>query len=50
MFATIDQAANPAGVPNPRTVRDIKHGRDTKLSSVRAVAQALGLQLELVDD
>jgi DNA-binding phage protein len=49
MFATIDQATNPSGVPNPRTIRDIKHGRNTKLSSVQAVAQALGLRLELVE-
>ncbi len=41
--------AKKAGVPNPSTIRDIEHGRDTKLSSVQAVAQALGLRLELVE-
>lgn len=40
--------AKPAGIPNPSTVRDIEYGRDTKLSSVQAVAEALGLRLELV--
>jgi hypothetical protein len=41
--------AKRAGIPNPSTVRDIECGRDTKLSSVQAVAKALGLQLELVE-
>jgi hypothetical protein len=41
--------AKRAGVPNPNTVRDIEYGRDTKLSSVQAVAKALGLRLELVE-
>ncbi len=40
--------ARLAGIPNPSTVRDLEYGRDTKLSSVEAVAQALGLKLELV--
>jgi ribosome-binding protein aMBF1 (putative translation factor) len=40
--------AKRAGVPNPNTVRDIEYGRDTKLSSVQAVAEVLGLRLELV--
>jgi hypothetical protein len=41
--------AKRAGIPNPSTVRDIEYGRDTKLSSIEAVAKALGLRLELVD-
>jgi ribosome-binding protein aMBF1 (putative translation factor) len=41
--------AKRAGVPNPNTVRDIEYGRDTKLSSVEAIADALGLRLELVE-
>ena len=41
--------AKRAGIPNPGTVRDIEYGRDTKLSSVEAVAEALGLRLELVE-
>ncbi len=40
--------AKLAGVPNPSTVRDLEYGRDTKLSSLEAVAEALGLKLELV--
>jgi ribosome-binding protein aMBF1 (putative translation factor) len=40
--------AKRAGIPNPSTVRDIEYGRDTKLSSVQAVAEALGLRLELI--
>ena len=40
--------AKLAGIPNPSTVRDLEYGRDTKLSSVEAVAQALGLKLEVV--
>jgi hypothetical protein len=41
--------AKRAGIPNPSTVRDIEYGRDTKLSSAEAVAEALGLRLELVE-
>ena len=41
--------AKRAGVPNPNTVRDIEYGRDTKLSSLQAVAEALGLRIELVE-
>jgi len=41
--------AKRAGVPNPSTVRDIEYGRDTELSSVQAIAQSLGLRLELVE-
>ena len=41
--------AKRAGIPNPSTVRDIEYGRDTKLSSLQAVANALGLRLELVE-
>jgi hypothetical protein len=41
--------AKRAGIPNPNTVRDIEYGRDTKLSSVQAIAESLGLRLELVE-
>jgi hypothetical protein len=41
--------AKLAGVPNPATIRDIEYGRDTKLSKIEAVAAALGMKLELVD-
>ena len=30
-------------------VRDVEYGRDAKLSNVAAIAQALGLKLELVE-
>src|SRR5947209_2306460 len=42
--------AKLAGIPNPNTVRDIEFGRDAQLSNVKAVAQALGLRLELVEE
>lgn len=41
--------AKAAGIPNPTTVRDIEYGRDTKLSSIEAIAVALGLELDLVE-
>ena len=41
--------AKLASIPNPNTVRDIEYGRDAKLSNVEAVAKALGLRLELVE-
>jgi DNA-binding phage protein len=40
--------AKRAGVPNQGTIRDIEQGKDVKLSNLTAVAQALGLELELV--
>ena len=43
--------AKLSGIPNPNTVRDIEYGRDAQLfSNVRAVAEALGLRVELVED
>jgi hypothetical protein len=42
--------AKLAGIPNSNTVRDIECGRDAQLSNVRAVAHALGLRLELVEE
>jgi Helix-turn-helix domain len=42
--------AKLAGIPNANTVRDIESGRDAQLSNVRAVAHALGLRLELVEE
>ncbi len=42
--------AKLAGIPNPNTVRDIEYGRDAQLSNVQAVAKALGLRLELVEE
>jgi hypothetical protein len=41
--------AKLAGIPNSSTVRDIESGRDAQLSNVQAVAEALGLRLELVN-
>jgi hypothetical protein len=42
--------AKLAGIPNPNTVRDIEQGRDAQMSNVQAVAQVLGLRLELVEE
>ena len=42
--------AKVAGIPNPNTVRDIEYGRDAQLSNVQAVAKALGLRIELVEE
>ena len=42
--------AKLAGIPNPNTVRDIEYGRDAQLSNVQAVAKALGLRIELVEE
>src|SRR5947208_14788355 len=41
--------AKLAGIPNANTVRDIEHGRDAQLSTVQAVAHALGLRLEVME-
>jgi hypothetical protein len=42
--------AKLAGIPNANTVRDIEYGRDAQLSTVQAVARALGLRLELLEE
>lgn len=42
--------AKLAGISNPNTVRDLEYGLDAKLSNVKAVAKALGLRLELVEE
>ena len=41
--------AKAARIPNQATIRDIEQGRDVKFSSLQAVADALGLELELVE-
>ena len=41
--------AKRAGTANPSTAGDIEYGRDTELASVQAVADAIGLRLELVE-
>jgi len=41
--------AKLADIPNPATIRDIEYGRDAKLSNIEAVANALGMKLELVE-
>ena len=38
-----------AGIPNQATIRDIEQGKDVKLSNLQAIADALGLRLELVE-
>lgn len=41
--------AKRAGIPNPATIRDIEYGRDAKLSNIQAIANALGLVVELAE-
>jgi DNA-binding phage protein len=40
--------AKAAGIPNPRTVQDLEAAGDAQLSTISAVAESLGLRLELV--
>jgi len=42
--------AKLSGIPNQGTIRDIEQGKDVKLSNLQAVAGALGLKLELVEE
>lgn len=41
--------AKAAGIPHQGTIRDIEQGKDVKLSNLQAVANALGLKLELIE-
>jgi hypothetical protein len=41
--------AKAAGIPNQATIRDIEQGKDVKFSNLKAVAEALGLEVELVE-
>lgn len=41
--------AKAAGIPNQATIRDIEQGKDVKFSNLQAVAAALGLELDLVE-
>lgn len=41
--------AKAAGIPNQATIRDIEQGKDVKFSNLQAVAGALGLELDLVE-
>ena len=41
--------AKAAGIPNQATIRDIEQGKDVKFSNLQAVAEALGLELDLVE-
>lgn len=40
--------AKLAGIANQATIRDIEQGKDVKLSNLQAVAEALGLKVEVV--
>jgi len=42
--------AKVAGIPNQATIRDLEQGKDVKLSNLQAVAAALGLKLELIEE
>jgi len=41
--------AKLAGIPKQATIRDIEQGKDVHVSNLQAVANALGLKLELVE-
>jgi ribosome-binding protein aMBF1 (putative translation factor) len=41
--------AKKAGMPSSSTIRNIEYGKDAQLSDVRMVAEALGLELALVE-
>ncbi len=41
--------AKIAGISSQATIRDIEQGKDVKLSDLKSVAAALGLELELVE-
>src|SRR5262245_13955645 len=41
--------AKAAGIPNQATIRDIEQGKDVRLSKLQAVANVLGLRLDLVE-
>lgn len=41
--------AKLARIPNQGTIRDIEQGKDVKLSNLKAVAGALGLEVALVE-
>jgi ribosome-binding protein aMBF1 (putative translation factor) len=43
-----EQLADLAGIADPKSVQSIEYGDDVNLSDVTAVAEALGLRLELV--
>ncbi len=45
---TYEQLAERCGVADASTIRDIEYGSDAKMSDIAAIAQALGLRLELV--
>ena len=41
--------AKQAGIPNSNTVKDVEYGRDAQLSNIEAIANVLGMKLELVE-
>jgi DNA-binding XRE family transcriptional regulator len=41
--------AKAAGIRSQATIRDIEEGKDVKFSHIQAVAAALGLKIELVE-
>lgn len=47
---TWNALAKRAGVSTANAVRDVEAGRDAPLSTVQALARALGLRLELVEE
>jgi hypothetical protein len=45
----LEYSSTSAGIPRQATIRDIEQGKDVKVSDLQAVAAALGLSLELVE-
>jgi DNA-binding phage protein len=46
---TYEAVAKKAGLPSANAVKDVEYGRNTELSTIEAIAKALGLKLELVE-
>jgi transcriptional regulator with XRE-family HTH domain len=46
---TYEAVARQASIANSNTVKDVEYGRNNQLSDIEAIANALGLRLELVE-
>jgi len=45
---TYDAVAELAGLSSGNTVKDVEYGRNTNLKHIEAIAQSLGMKIELV--
>ena len=45
---TYEAVAQQAGLPSGNMVKDVEYGRNTNLKHIEAIAQALGMKIELV--